>query len=357
MKVLNLGPSSKRSKGGMATVLKEIEDDSEFCKQCNIETFETFIDGSLIKRFFFSIIAYLRFVITKSSYDIYHIHVASRGSTFRKGYYVKTAKKWKKKVILHIHGAQYLEFYNESSQKKKNKIRDILNSSDIVIALSEEWKQIFDDTFKLNNCIVVKNGINPDLFKSAITCPELFQKSFLCLGRLGKRKGTYDLIEAVKLAKEIIPEIKVYIAGDGDIEKVNNIVKNDKLENNIKVIGWASFDKKIELLQHVSTVVLPSYNEGLPMSILEGMACGKAIISTTVGAIPEVVKKENGRLVKPGDIIALSNALIQFSLDKDFLIKAFEKNIELVEKQYSMKSMHEKLKNVYNNLTNNKTIN
>ena len=59
-------------------------------------------------------------------------------------------------------------------------------------------------------------------------------------------------------------------------------------------------------------VVLPSYHEGLPMAILEGMAAGKAIISTTVGAIPEVVTGENGALVEPGDVIALAQALLQY---------------------------------------------
>lgn len=65
-----------------------------------------------------------------------------------------------------------------------------------------------------------------------------------------------------------------------------------------------------ELLRKSSVLVLPSYNEGLPMAILEGMACGKAIISTTVGAIPEVVKKENGILVQPGDVTALANVTL-----------------------------------------------
>lgn len=56
------------------------------------------------------------------------------------------------------------------------------------------------------------------------------------------------------------------------------------------------------MLKKSATLVLPSYHEGLPMSVLEGMASGKAIISTTVGAIPEVIKEQNGILVQPGDV-------------------------------------------------------
>lgn len=96
----------------------------------------------------YSIWSFLRFYITKRSYDIYHIHTASYGSTFRKGWYVNAAKKWKKKVILHVHGAEYMEFYNKSNNKKK--ICSILNSADKVIALSDEWKYKFDKIFGLN---------------------------------------------------------------------------------------------------------------------------------------------------------------------------------------------------------------
>lgn len=141
------------------------------------------------------------------------------------------------------------------------------------------------------------------------------------IGRLGQRKGTYDLIDAIDIARKSVPNIKCYLAGDGDIEKVKDLVKTRKLEKNIEVVGWADFDKKLELLSSVSTVVLPSYNEGLPMSILEGMACGKAIVSTTVGAIPEVINKENGILVEAGDVKALSEALVECSQDIEIIKK------------------------------------
>ena len=98
------------------------------------------------------------------------------------------------------------------------------------------------------------------------------------------------------------------MAGDGDIDRCKQIVEEKNLKSNILIVGWADFDKKLELLKRSSVLVLPSYNEGLPMAILEGMACGKAIISTTVGAIPEVVKEENGILIEPGDIKKLSES-------------------------------------------------
>ena len=347
MRVLVVGPSSTRSKGGMATVIQEIEDDVDLRKEFNLESYESYIDGGRIKRLVYSVYAYLKFVLIKKNYDVYHIHVASRGSTFRKGYYVRKAKKWGKKVILHIHGAQYMEFYDECNEKKKQQVISILKSADMVIALSQDWKEKFDSLFGLTNCVVLENGINTEKLKSAITSMDIYQKSFVTLGRLGKRKGTYDLVDAVGLAIKKVPDIKVYLAGDGDIEQIKQIVAQRNLIKNVEVVGWADFDKKLDLLKHVSTVVLPSYNEGLPMSVLEGMACGKAIISTTVGAIPEVIEEENGILITAGDVDALADALVVCSIDTELVKTMSYNNIIKIENNYSMNCMHNKLANYY----------
>ena len=136
-KILVIGPSPTRSRGGMATVIEEIEKDKNLNEQFDIDVYESYIDGNKFIRFFYSIYAFIKFCFTKRNYDLYHVHIASRGSTFRKGHYVDVMKKWDKKVILHIHGAQYLVFFDEISEKKQNRVVEILKKSDMVIALSE----------------------------------------------------------------------------------------------------------------------------------------------------------------------------------------------------------------------------
>lgn len=348
MKILVIGPSPVRSKGGMATVIEEIVKDKKLNEEFEIDVYESYIDGNKLKVLLFSVISFIRFYFTKRNYDIYHIHAASYGSTFRKGWYVYAAKKWGKKVILHIHGAEYMIFYDKSN--KKEKIRSILNAADRVIALSNEWKHRFDETFGLTNCVVLENGIDMERLQPAITSYQEHPHTFVSLGRLGERKGTYDLITAIEQAKTEVPDIKCYLAGDGEIEKCKDLIKQKKLDNNIIVVGWADFDKKLELLRKSSVLVLPSYNEGLPMAILEGMACGKAIISTTVGAIPEVVKKENGILVQPGDISGLRDALCKYCMDLEEVERIGSANIDLIKSNYSMNVMHQKLAMYYNDV-------
>lgn len=89
--------------------------------------------------------SFIKFYFTKRNYDVYHIHAASYGSTFRKGWYVHAAKKWGKKVILHIHGAEYMLFYEKSNQK--DKIVSILKEADDKTRCSMRF--IRDDDLKV----------------------------------------------------------------------------------------------------------------------------------------------------------------------------------------------------------------
>lgn len=347
MKVLVIGPSDTGSRGGMATVIAGIRDSKYLNKKFEIEIHPSYIDGNLMTRFSYSVFAFVKFLLTYKRYDLFHIHTASFGSTFRKRYYLKKIKKAGKKAIIHIHGAKYLEFYENLNEKKKHKVADFLKQADLVLALSEDWKEKFEKTIGICNCEVLNNGIDTETLGIAVCDTDKNQNKFVLLGRLGERKGAYDLVNAVELAVKKNPSIKVYMAGDGEIDKVKAQVKEKHLEKNIDVVGWVDFNGKMELLKKVSTVVLPSYNEGLPMAILEGMAAGKAIISTTVGAIPEVVTDENGFIMEPGDVKALAEALVVCSTDAELLRRISMNNIEKANSCLSMKKMHEILSGYY----------
>lgn len=117
VKVLVVGPSPTRSKGGMATVIEEIAKDKMLNTKFDIDIYESYVDGNKLRVLLFSMFSFIKFYFTKRNYDVYHIHAASYGSTFRKGWYVHAAKKWGKKVILHIHGAEYMLFYEKAIKK------------------------------------------------------------------------------------------------------------------------------------------------------------------------------------------------------------------------------------------------
>lgn len=347
MRVLVVGPSDTKSRGGMATVINGIRNSKDLNQEYEIDIFPSYIDGNIAVRLFYSIKAYFIFLHLYKKYDLFHLHTASYGSTFRKRFYLKIIKKAGKKVIVHIHGAKYLVFYNSLNRRMQEKVIDFLNDADIVLALSEKWKKDFEETFNLTNCEVLHNGINTNFFANSVCDLEKNKNNFLFLGRLGERKGAYDLVNAVEIALKQNPNIKLFMAGDGEIEKIKMLVANKKLQNNIEVIGWIDLQEKIKFLKKVDTLVLPSYNEGLPMAILEGMASGKAIISTNVGAIPEVIKEENGILIKPGEVETLASAIVECSQNMKRIQRMSENNIQKANTEFSVEVMHRRLAEFY----------
>ena len=109
-----------------------------------------------------------------------------------------------------------------------------------------------------------------------------------------------------------------FLGGDGDIEEVNQIITNEKLEDIVKYEGWVSGEKKVELLNMADAYILPSYNEGLPISVLEAMSYKLPIISTKVGGIPEILEDGiNGFIMEPGDKKAIKEAIDRLMNDVD----------------------------------------
>ena len=347
LKILEIGPSETRARGGMSAVIREIRESRFLEGEFEIDSFSSYIDGNLIVRVLYSVWRFLCFWLCGSRYDLYHIHVAERGSTFRKNFYLHRIKRAGKKVILHVHGAEYLHFYDGLDSRRKRIVDTFFQKADLVLALSESWKKELEARFCLDACKTLYNGVDSEKFGTAVTDVASYRDTFLMLGRLGSRKGVYDLINAVEIACGKNPALTVCIAGDGEVEKVRALVAEKGLERHISVPGWIGEEQKLEYLKKSATLVLPSYYEGLPISILEGMAAGKAIISTTVGAIPEVVGEENGILVEPGDVEGLAEAMLRCSGDIELLQRMSRNNLRKVEAVFDVRQMHERLAAYY----------
>ena len=347
MRILQIGPSETRARGGMSQVIRGIRESEVLGQEFEIHSFASYIDGNLPTRLLYSVYGYIRFLLCWKKYDLFHIHTAERGSTFRKNFYLRRVKRAGKKAIIHIHGAEYLTFYDGLDRRRKQVVDDFFRRADLVLALSGSWKRELESRFAMRGCETLCNGVEPAQLEAAVSDPAAHRNAFLMLGRLGERKGTYDLIAAAELAIRQNPELTVCLAGDGEVEKVRALVAERGLEKHITVPGWLDGEERLRRLRDAAVLVLPSYHEGLPMAILEGMAAGKAIISTGVGAIPEVVTKENGFLVEPGDVSALAEALLRCSGDVQALRRMSENNRKKAAEVFSVRSTHERLAAYY----------
>jgi len=126
-----------------------------------------------------------------------------------------------------------------------------------------------------------------------------YKKIITYVGRLIHGKGIIHLIEAIHLLNR--PDVVTFIIGDGPERKnLEEYVKNNKLEQKVKFIGSVPFKEVIGILKVTDILVNPSYNEGLPTSILEAGVCRRAIIATNVGGTTEIIThNHSGIIIKP----------------------------------------------------------
>ena len=125
-------------------------------------------------------------------------------------------------------------------------------------------------------------------------------------------------------------KIELRIGGGGEVEKLKELISKYELEDFVYYEGFVSGNKKETLLNECDAYILPSYTEGLPVSILEAMSYGKPILSTPVGGIPEVVK-ENGILFQPGDLSAIREAIELIANNKSRRKEMGLKSKEMIE--------------------------
>jgi glycosyltransferase involved in cell wall biosynthesis len=119
---------------------------------------------------------------------------------------------------------------------------------------------------------------------------------------------------------ELDGNVKLTIGGNGEINRLKQAIKFQQIESMVNFVGWVSGEQKQRLLAESDVYLLPSYSEGLPMSILEAMNAGLPVLSTPVGGIPEIVIDGlNGYLVKPGDEEALYDRLMRFVNQPDLV--------------------------------------
>ncbi|MEH2125904.1 glycosyltransferase family 4 protein [Nostoc sp.] len=321
IKITMLGESLERQ-GGIVSVEKLILE--ETTSDIQIEHITTLPNGSTFHKVlvFLQAIGELFWNLLNQRADLIHIHVSDRGSAFRHSITTLIGWLFKKPVIIHTHSADFHLFYSKLPQLLQQWLSWSFCKCTRFIVLSDSWKIFYIENLglKLEQVIVLPNPVKiPAQIPQRIDSKQIF---FLFLGRIGERKGAFDLIKAfasMPVAQQ--SQAKLVIAGDGDVEQARSLIPTLNLTDYITILDWVDKEKRDELLTKADVFVLPSYNEGLPMALLEAMSWGLAVITTAVGGIPEIVtQNQNGLLVNPGDIQQLSEAMQSLITDENLRI-------------------------------------
>lgn len=363
MKIAQVCPFYTPAIGGVKQVVEELSEryvkqghevhvfTSDWDKEKRIKQKETTINGVIVHRCFywFKAVNFISFwpsvawKIFKGDFDVVHTHLGFHPHSFF------TALVCKLKKIPHVH-TTHCPWTEENRNFLGRLIKSVAKLtytrwthklSDKIIAITP-WEVDFIEDYggDKDKIIVLPNGMDEIFFKKIKD--NYFKKKLginnkviLFFGRYSVTKSPQDF---VKIAKSVLKEKKnldfVMIGPDeGEFKETKKLAQNEK---RIHVLGPIRGKDKIAwMYQSAEIYILPSFREGLPLTLFEAMAAGLPIIATPVNGIPyEMEDNVNGFLIKHGDIEVFKKAVIKILEDKK-LAKKFSSNNLKKSKNYS----------------------
>lgn len=222
-------------------------------------------------------------------------------------------------------------------------------TSDSIITVSESNKsRLIETGIKASKINVIHNGINLDKFPYFQRKPTN-EPTIGIVARMIPRKGHEILLRAISnLSRKFNGDwAKLMIIGWGPLEEqLKSLCYELKIEHIVQFLG--DRHDVPELLQKMDILVLPSFYEGFPISIIEGMATGLPVIATNIDGIPEIINPgANGLLVAPGEVEDLEIALTNMLGNYDLRVELGNEASTIARKHFSISRMTEETERVF----------
>ena len=297
-------------------------------------------------------------LLKRHKFDIIHTHAYSAGTIGRVSAFLAGVPV----IISHNHSVY--DYYN----KFYHLVEWILSLvTDRVICISEVVNRFVNKTQMINagKLITIHNGIDDvcdvtekssSYLKKELGIP-IKHSVVGTIAHLEEHKGLKYLLKAASLLLASRSDISFLFVGEGTLKgELKKLCVDLKIEKDVIFAGERSDIPG--LLFSIDIFVLPSLREGLPLAILEAMACGKPVIATNVGGIPEVLKDgENGILVSPKDPEALYRAMNELLDNRKKREKMGRKGKRVCDESFRAKIMVENIEGLYDFFINKKVRN
>lgn len=353
MRILQLGPLPPPV-GGMATVVTNLQQSLSAHHEVRVVNNRktTAPDRSLWQGIAAQLKLLGHFVgeIRRFRPDVVQIHTCSYNTFWRNGLDVLLARLLGRRVVLHIHGAMFHTFLDGLSHPRARLARLVFRLSHRVIALGEQWHTVLAPWAGADKVAVVPNGVPvPEQAIDLASRPP----HILCFANYERRKGQADLLQALAgLGRE---DVRLSLYGfeseAGERQRLETLADELGLAGQVSIPGPVTGADKDAAVAEASLFVLPSYDEGLPMAMLEAMAAGLPVIVTRVGAIPEaVVDDAEGLIYEAGDIATLRQHLERLLSDPERAAAIAGAGRQRVIDEFSLARSTELLERVYQTL-------
>ncbi|MBS9533515.1 glycosyltransferase family 4 protein [Mycobacterium sp. M1] len=353
LRVLVVGPApaGAASRGGMATVITLMA--AHPSPRLHITVVPTYTEGSIWQRLRLSIPGMLRAagLVLSGHIDLLHVHLAHGGSVIRKSLPLCAARLAGVPAVVHGHSYDFGGWFDSLPATAQRIVRLMLPADHLVV-LGQRHIEEYASRLRVpsERISVLHNAVRiPDV---PLYQADVERVHVVALGRLGGRKGSYDLVDAVAgLPENVRNRLRVTLAGDGEVDEVRAAVAAASLGETIHVAGWLGPEARDELLSSAHVFALPSFDEGLPMALLEAMAAGLAPVVTLVGSIGEAVTdRVNGLTVAPGHPEQIGEALGVLVADQDLRARLAEKARSRAT-DFGVEAWYQRLEQLWTGLT------
>jgi glycosyltransferase involved in cell wall biosynthesis len=285
------------------------------------------------------------------------IYITTSRSYFgflREALILSLAKIFNIRVVNHLHGSDFYNFYNSSWLLKKI-LRPLYSHISTSIVLLNEMKEQYKQ-FPNMNLEVVSNCYDPIYENEVIDFNA--KSGILYLSNIMYSKGIMDFLDSLNIVLANCNS-DVFIAGKilGDYIKTKKNTEdvffkklkrlNKVFNNRVKYLGVVEGNEKMKLLKKTSIFCLPTFykTEAFPLSIIEAMVLGNAIITTNHNYLPSIVSKKNGEIVSASNVAELGKSIIGL-IDNPSLSSIQKNNVDFARENYSFSNFKENIKRI-----------
>jgi len=257
---------------------------------------------------FFQQTARLLTMIIRYRPAVVHLPVTSGWSFWKEGIFYLVSKAMGRKTLLHLHGGGFMDFYWHSSRFTQFMVRQVFNTSEGVIVLSEKWQRFLQQCVTRRPTIcVIPNSVSTEFIQDLENHrPQSGNRKvtrILFLGHLTERKGVFEILHAIPEVVARHPDAVFAIAGpeasQGIRQKMEDTCRALGCREHVELLGEVHGSAKAEAFMTASLFLLPSHVENLSVAILEAMCAGLPIITTRVGANTDILQEGRNCLFVP----------------------------------------------------------
>jgi glycosyltransferase involved in cell wall biosynthesis len=348
-RVLVVG-SAEQSGGGVASVIRLMKK-MPVWKEYQCYWLGTQIQRNYAWKLWYALKANFIALFIIWRYDIVHFHtVPDRMSLIIQMPIFLLAHLGRKKTIMHIHMGNQLRNHTENRLFKW-----CLRHTDLVVLLAQKWLALFQELYT-----DIKTPTTV-LYNACEDIPEVpfeeKEKIIIMAALFNDNKAPDLLLKAWDKIQGKYPDWKVFMLGNGEVERYRKMAADMGLSNSVTFTGYVVGKERDDYFRKASIYCMCSYEEGFPMVVLEAWAYGISVVTTPVGGLPDVLEDGKNALVfNFGDWIGLANCienLIDHVEDRKLMAKYSR---QLLYENFSLEITDEQLKNIYHNLlyTNDK---